>query len=195
MVLEPVVAEAFTDVVDELLLQSHTSFPNFLVRHLVDVFPKRLVALILDEGLAEILLVEVFPLASTPRGIVHTISDIAHVAFLGIHIVNFCILIVRENLVVAVRLSREVARPDFLEHELRNLTVQPAYAVDLLTSLAEEGRHAETFAFVVGILATETHEVIPADAEATRELSEIFATERFVEVVVTSRHGSVHGVE
>ena len=118
MVLEPVVAETFTDVVDELLLQSHTSFPNFLVRHLVDVFPERLVALILDVAFTEVLLVEVFPLASTPRRVVNTIGDIAHMAFIGIHIVNFRILIVSENLVVAVAFSREIARPDFLEHEL-----------------------------------------------------------------------------
>ena len=195
MVFEPVVAETFTDVVDELLLQSHTSFPNFLVRHLVDVFPERLVALILDVAFTEVLLVEVFPLASTPRRVVHTVGDISHVTFFRIHVVNLSVFVVSENLVFAVRFSREVTGPDILEHELRHLTMQPAYAIDFLTSLAEEGGHAETFALVVGILATKTHEVVPADAKAARELTKILTTESFIEVVVSSRHGSVHGVE
>ena len=195
MVLEPVVAETFTDVVDELLLQSHASFPNFLVRHLVDVFPERLVALILDIAFTEVLLVEVFPLASTPRRVVHTVGNISHVTFFWIHIVNLSVFVVGENLVVAVRFSREVTRPDFLEHELRHLTVQPAYAVDFLTSLAKEGRHTEAFALIVGVLTTKTHEVVPTDAKTARELTEIFAAKSFIEIVVTSRHRSVYGVE
>ena len=73
--------------------------------------------------------------------------------------------------------------------------MQPAYAIDFLTSLAEEGGHAETFALVVGILATKTHEVVPAAAKAARELTKILTTESFVEIVVSSRHGSVHCVE
>ena len=64
-----------------------------------------------------------------------------------------------------------------------------------MTSLAKEGGHAETLTLIVGVLTTKTHEVVPADAKTARELTEVFAAKCFIEIVVTSRHRSVHGVE
>ena len=88
LVAQPVVAETFADVVDEFLFQCDTSFPNFLVTDLINVFPQRRIALIFEEGLTEVLFVHGFPLAGAPGGIVHAVGDVADVAFVGIHVVD-----------------------------------------------------------------------------------------------------------
>ena len=195
LVAQPVVAETFADVVDEFLFQRDASFPNFLVTDLINVFPQRRIALIFEEGLAKVLFVHGFPLAGAPGGIVHAVGDVADVAFVGIHVVDLLVFVVREELMLAIRFSGEVAGPNTLEHALRNLTVQPAYAVDFLASLAEESGHAEAFALVVGILTAESHEVVPADAEFGGILAKVFSAKAFVEVVVAGRDGRVYGVK
>ena len=195
LVLEPIVAEAVADVVDELLLEGNAGFPHFLIRHLVDVFPQALVALVLEEVGAEVLLVDGLPLAGTPRRVVHTVGDVTHVALFGVDVVDLLVLVVGEDLVVARSFIGHIAGPDGLEHHLRHLTMQPAHAVDFLTGLAEESGHAEAFALVGGVLTTKPHEVIPADAEFLRILAEVLAAEGFIEVVVAGRYRSMHGVE
>ena len=195
LVAQPVVAEAFADVVDEFLLQCHASFPNFLVADLIDVFPEGGVALIVEESLAEVLFVHGFPLAGAPSGIVHAVGDIADVAFVGIHVIDFLVLVVSEDLVLTIGFGGEITGPNALEHALRDLTVQPANAVHFLTSLAKEGGHAEALALVFGVLTTESHEIVPADAEFAGILAEIFSAKAFVEVVVAGGNGSVDSIE
>ena len=73
--------------------------------------------------------------------------------------------------------------------------MQPAHAVDFLAGLAEEGRHAELLALVLGVRAAEAHEVVPRDAEFFGHRAKIFVEETFIEIVVTGRHGRVYGVE
>ena len=40
LILEPVLCKLLTDILNELLLESHTSFPDFRIRALVDAMPK-----------------------------------------------------------------------------------------------------------------------------------------------------------
>ena len=77
---------------------------------------------------------------------------------------------------------------------MRHLAVQPAYAVHLLAGVAGKYTHRELLVGI-GVFATHVHQVFPFDAQFGRELTHVFAEERFVEVVVSGRHGSVYGVE
>ena len=195
LVLQPVVAEAVTDVVYQLVLQGHTGFPYFLVAYLIDVLPDALVALVLDVLLAEVFLVECLPLVCAPGGVVYAVGDVAYVAFVGVHIVDLLVLIVRENLMFAVRLFGHVSGPDGCEHALAHLSVEPAYAIHFLAGLAKEGRHAEALALVAGVLTAESHKVVPADTQFLSVVSEVLAGKSFVEIVVSGGHGSVYGIE
>ena len=69
---------------------------------MIDVFPEGGVALIVEEGLAEVLFVHGFPLAGAPGRIVHTVGDITYVAFVGIHVIDFLILVVSEDLMLTI---------------------------------------------------------------------------------------------
>ena len=125
----------------------------------------------------------------------YAIGDVAYVAFVGVDVVDLLVLIVRENLVFAVRLFGHISGPDGGEHALAHLSVKPAYAVYFLAGLAEEGGHTEAFALVVGVLAAESHKVVPADTQLLGVVSEVLAGKSFVEVVVSGGHGSVYGIE
>ena len=125
----------------------------------------------------------------------HAIGDITYVAFVGIHVIYFLVLVVSEDLVLTIGFGGEVTGPNTLEHALRDLTMQPADAVHFLTSLAKEGGHAEALALVFGVLTTESHEIVPANAEFAGILTEIFSAKAFVEVVVAGGNGSVDGIE
>ena len=105
----------------------------------------------------------------------HAVGDIANVAFVGIHVIDFLILVMSEDLVLTIGFGGEVTGPNALEHALRDLTVQPADAVHFLTSLAKEGGHAEALALVFGVLTTKSHEIVPADTEFAGILAEIFS--------------------
>ena len=96
----------FADVVDEFLFQRDAGFPNFLVTDLINVFPQRRIALIFKEGLAKVLFVHGFPLAGAPGGIVHAVGDVADVAFVGIHVVDLLVFVVREELMLAIKIQR-----------------------------------------------------------------------------------------
>ena len=97
--------------------------------------------------------------------------------------------------VAHVHFFREVTFPDGSKHLLGNLSVQPAYTVHFLRSVAGEYGHAETLALVAGVVAAEVHEVVPSDAHTGRITAHVLAEETFVEVVVAGRNRSVYGVQ
>ena len=66
LVAQPCLCELLTDILDELLLQSHTSLPYLSVGHIIDSMPDLLVRLVKHEVLIEILIVEVAPLCCSP---------------------------------------------------------------------------------------------------------------------------------
>ena len=100
--------------------------------------PDALVALVAHEVLVEVLGIELAPLGSSPCGEVYTVGDVAYVILLWI-----------------------VAFPDGGEHLLAHPSVQFAHAVDLLTGVACERRHAETLRVVIGILTPHADKLIP----------------------------------
>ena len=61
-----------------------------------------------------------------------------------------------------VQFIREVTFPNWGEHTLRNLTVQPAYAVSLLASVQGEYAHGE-FLVRARVLTSHIDEVLPAN--------------------------------
>ena len=80
LVGEPLGLEVALDKVDELVLEGHAHVPDLLVRDLEDVVPGLGVALVVEDVLAEFLLVEGLPLAGGPGGHVHAVGDVADVA-------------------------------------------------------------------------------------------------------------------
>ena len=172
LVAQPLLGELITDVFDELLLQGHARAPDFVIGNIVDGMPNALVALVIKEIGIKILVIDLAPLSGRPSREVHTIGDIADMVFLRI-----------------------VARPNGREHLLADPAMKLTHTVDLLTGVAGEGRHAETLAMIIGILATHADELIPRDAEQLGIATHVFAKEGLIEVVVASGHWRVDSVE
>ena len=89
----------------------------------------------------------------------------------------------------------EVSLPDRREHLLRNFSVQPAYTVHFLRSVASKYRHTETFALITRIVTSKVHQVVPADTHLNGISAHIFTEQAFVKVVVTGRHRSVNRIQ
>ena len=134
--------------------------------------PDFLVALVVHEVLVEICIIELTPLCCCPSWEVNTVGYITYVVLLW-----------------------EVTLPDVREHLLAYPTVELTYAVNLLASVASEGRETETLVVIVCILTTHTDELIPRDAEALWIATHVLTEESLVEVVVTSWHWSVNSIE
>ena len=134
--------------------------------------PDFLVALVVHEVLVEICIVELTPLCCCPSWEVNTIGYITYVVLLW-----------------------EVTLPDVREHLLAYPTVQLTYTVNLLASVAGEGREAETLVVIVCILTAHTNELVPRNAEALWIATHVLAEESLVEVVVTSWYWSVNSIE
>ena len=195
LVLEPVLAEAATDVLNEFRLELHAGVPNHLIGNFVNLFPDLLVALVAHESLVEILVIDSLPLLGAPGGEVYAVGDVAHVAFFGIGVIYVQPFVVGADGVVQTTLGGQIAGPDALEHLLADAAVEPTYTIDFLTSLAEEGGHTEFLALVLGIGAAEAHEVVPRDTKFLSKATHILAEETLFEVVVTCGNGGVHRVE
>ena len=116
--------------------------------------------------------IKLFPFRCTPCGEVYTVRNVTHVHFF-----------------------REVAFPDRSKHLLRDFSMQPAYTIHFLRSVASKYGHTEAFALVARIVAAKIHKVIPSDAHFGRITTHVLAEKTFVEVIVTSRNRSVYGVE
>jgi hypothetical protein len=101
--------------------------------------PDFLVALVVHEVLVEICIIELTPLCCCPSWEVNTIGYITYVVLLW-----------------------EVTLPDISEHLLAYPTVKLTYTVNLLASVAGEGREAETLVVIVCILTTHTDELCPS---------------------------------
>ncbi len=168
---EPLFFEVAANEVDEFVFELDAHVPDFFIGDVEDAFPCLGVVLMLEYLWAELVHVEVFPLACGPCGHVDAICDISYMAFFP-----------------------AVAFPDASEHLFRHFAVEPRYAVCFLACVEREYTHGEAFVSV-GVLAAHVHEVVPADAEFGRVFAHVFAEESFVEVVVTCRYGSVDGVE
>ena len=134
--------------------------------------PDFLVALVVHEVLVEICIIELTPLCCCPSWEVNTIGYITYVVLLW-----------------------EVTLPDVREHLLAYPTMELTYAVNLLTSIASEGRETETLVVIVCILTTHTDELIPRDTKALWIATHVLTEESLVEVVVTSWHWSVNSIE
>ena len=171
LVLEPLLLEILLYEIDELILESHSHVPDFLIGHIEDVLPHLVIALILIEILIEFLLIEFLPLRCSPCRHVHTVGDISDVRLLG-----------------------SVTLPDAGEHLLGDLTMEPANAVGFLASVESEDAHRESFVGV-GVLAAHVHKVRPRDAETSGELTHILTEECLLEIVVTGGDGSVNSIE
>ena len=89
----------------------------------------------------------------------------------------------------------EVTFPDSREHLLRNFSVQPAYTVYFLRSVAGKYRHTETFALVTRIVTSKIHQVVPADTHSSRITTHVLTEQTFVEVVVTGRNRSMNCIK
>ena len=122
--------------------------------------PDFLVALIAHKVLVEIVIIELAPLCGCPCWEVYTICYIIHMILLW-----------------------EVTLPDVREHLLAYPTVQLTYTVNLLASVAGEGREAETLVVIVCILTAHTNELVPRNAEALWIATHVLAEESLVEVV------------
>ena len=72
--------------------------------------------------------------------------------------------------------------------------MQPAHAVSFLACVECEHTHRETFVGI-GIFATHVHQVIPRNTELGRIFTHIFAEKTLVKIVMTGRHGGMHGVK
>ena len=114
LILEPVLAEAFADVVDEFRLEEHARFPDDFVWHVVDFLPNALVRLVVEEVCVEELVMYAAPFACAPCWVVYAVCDVSYMAFFG-----------------------EISLPDAAEHLLRHFAVEPAYAVHFLAGVAE----------------------------------------------------------
>ena len=134
--------------------------------------PDFLVALVVHEVLVEICIIELTPLCCCPSWEVNTIGYITYVVLLW-----------------------EVTLPDVREHLLAYPTMELTYAVNLLTSIASEGRETETLVVIVCILTTHTDELIPRDTKALWIATHVLAEESLVEVVVTSWNWSMNSIE
>ena len=66
LVAEPCLGKLLTDIGNELLLESHTGLPDFIVWNVVDTMPDRLIALVAHERLVEILVINLTPLCRCP---------------------------------------------------------------------------------------------------------------------------------
>ena len=172
LVLQPCLFVLHGHIVEEFLLQCLTRFPYLFVGAVVDAVPNLLVRLVAEVLCIEVLGIDFAPFRSAPCGEVNAVGDVADMAFFGI-----------------------IAVPDAIEHLLADLSVQPTYAVDLLTSVAGKGTHAELLAVVFWISATHSDEFIPADAQNLRVSAHVLAEELLVEVVVAGWHRRMHGVE
>ena len=69
------------------------------------------------------------------------------------------------------------------------------HAVNLLTSVAGEGRHTELLALIVGVRTTHADELVPGNTEFLGIATHILAKQALLEVVVTCGHWGVHGIE
>ena len=134
--------------------------------------PDFLVALIVHEVLVEICIVELTPFCCCPGWEVNTIGYITYVVLL-----------------------REVTLPDVREHLLAYPTVELTYTVNLLASIASEGRETEALVMIVCILTAHTDELIPRNAEALWIATHVLTEESLVEVVMTSWHWSMNSIE
>ncbi len=134
--------------------------------------PDFLVALIVHKVLVEICIIELTPFCGCPCWEVYTIGYITYVILLW-----------------------EVTLPDIREHLLAYPTVELTYTVNLLTSVASEGREAETLVVIVCILTAHTDELVPRNAEALWITTHVLAEESLVEVVVTCWYWSVNSIE
>ena len=88
-------------------------------------------------------------------------------------------------------LFREVTFPDRSKHLLRNFSMQPAYTIYFLRSIASKYRHTETLSLITWIVTSKIHQIIPADAHHCRISTHIFAKKTFIEVVMSGRNRSM----
>ena len=172
LVAQPRLAELLADVVDELLLQCHTRFPDFGIGHLLNGVPNGFVALVEYKARIEIFVIDETPFRGRPGGQVHAVGDVAHVVFFG-----------------------EIALPQGCKHLLAHPSVELAHTVHLLAGVAGKDTHAETFVVIIGIFAAHSYEFVPRYAQHFGVTTHIFSKESFVKIVVTCRNGRVHGVE
>ena len=88
-----------------------------------------------------------------------------------------------------------VAGPNVGEHVAADILVEIAHAVYFLASFAAEGAHAELFAFVVWVGTSQSHEVVPRNAQAVLISAKVASEEAFFKIVVAGWNGGMHGVE
>ena len=73
--------------------------------------------------------------------------------------------------------------------------MQPAHAVNLLTGVACKSGHTELLTLIVRIRTAHADELIPSDSQLLGVGAHILAEESLFKVVMTGRHGSMHGVK
>ncbi len=81
LVGEPFGLEVTLHEVDELVFHRGAHFPDLFVFGLEDAFPCFGIALVIEYLLAELFGVESLPFACGPGGHVHTVGDVANMAF------------------------------------------------------------------------------------------------------------------
>ena len=118
------------------------------------------------EALGEVAGVEAAQARGNPRREVHAVGDVAD-----------------------VELVLEIARPHVAQNLLRDLAVEPRYAVDLLREVAGQHRHRELLVGVVGVGLAQVDVLLPRDAQHVGVVRHVLANHRLGEGVVTGRHG------
>ncbi len=171
LVFEPTGAEVLLHKFDKLVFQFHSHCPHVFVGSVENWSPSILIFLVIHKILSKELSVIFLPFRCGPSGHVHTVGDVSHVRLL------WC-----------------KTFPYTLEHLARHLAMQPTHAIGLLGGVERKHTHRELFVGV-RILTSHVHQVAPRNAQLGRELAHIFAKQSLVEIVVTSGHGSVNGVE
>ena len=172
LVLQPSITELQTDIIHQFLLQSHTSRPYLFIGHIVDGLPNLLVRLVGHELLVEVFGIQLTPFCSRPCGEVDTVSHISHMI-----------------------LFRIITLPNRGEHLLTDPAMKFRNAIDLLASVASKRGHAELLAFVIGIRASHSNELIPRDTKFLRIATHVFPKQAFIKIVVASRNWSVHRIQ
>ena len=172
LALHPILAELLLDIIHHLAFQAHTRSPDYCIRDICVRLPHLHIRLVVDPLFRQVFLVDLFPLVRCPSRHVYTVGDIIY-----------------------VQLLREIARPNGAEHLLRHLSVEPRNAICFLAGVEGEDGHREFLGVIIRIRAAHADQVVPLDTQFLGVLAHVFVEQALLEVVVTSGHRRMAGVE
>ena len=81
LITKPLLGELITNIFNQFLLQSHTSFPYLFVRNVINSVPNVLVTLVRHKVLIVISVIQFTPFGCTPCREVHAVCNVTYMVF------------------------------------------------------------------------------------------------------------------